>query len=130
MRYSLALYCSDLTDSTSDYRPVGVLVVNENSQKYSFKHLSPLYGLDFMTTIIWKNVPAILEQRFNEYQKEPNHDFYRERLDEYYGFISQLIDEWSQSNICFSNSMSIEENGSVELISEKLFKQKVLRRLD
>ena len=130
MRYSLALYCSDLTDSTSDYRPVGVLVVNENSQKYSFKHLSPLYGLDFMTTIIWKNVPATLEQRFNEYQKEPNHDFYRERLDEYYGFISQLIDEWSQSNICFSNSMSIEENGSVELISEKLFKQKVLRRLD
>ncbi len=133
MRYTLALYCSDLTDSTKDFIPVGVLVVDENAQKYAFRHLLHLpthQNRDRITKAIWRVFPALLEQRFHEYTQNPNHDLYKKSTGEYHGFISQIISEWSQSSICFSDSTPLEGDEDIEQRTRKLFKEKVLRSLD
>ncbi|MDO8511547.1 MAG: hypothetical protein Q7S55_05275 [Nanoarchaeota archaeon] len=133
MRYALALYCSDLTDSRKDLIPVGVLVVDEKAQRYAFKnleHFSHIFCEDDITMAIWQSIPEILEQRFEKYCKNPSHDLYKDRAKEYHGFISQMIDEWSQSSIYLSDSMPLEGSDDIEKRTQILFKEKVLRKLD
>lgn len=133
MRYALALYCSDLADSRKDFIPIGVLVVNEKDQKYAFKHLenvSAILGEDVITKAVWDSLPEILEQRFEEYRKDPHHDLYKDRTMEYHGFISQVIEEMTQSTISFSDSISVEGTENLEKICINIFQKKVLRALN
>ena len=130
MRYSLALYCPDLKDSSKDFIPVGVLVVDEETQKYKFQGLSILPTPDFMTNVLWRGLPTLLEQRLLQYVKEPNHNSYKQHSDEYHGFISQVIQESEQSTVCFSDSILVEEKENIDKITKRLFQEKVLRRLD
>ena len=133
MRYALALYCSDLTDSRKDLIPVGVLVVDEKYQRHAFKHLenfSSILGEDDITMAIWQSIPEILEQRFEEYRKKPNHDLYKDRAKEYHGFISQVIEEMAQSTISFSDSAPVEGVEDLEKICINIFQKKVLRTLN
>ncbi len=133
MRYALALYCSDLTDSSHDFIPVGVIVVDENAKRYAFQGLQRppnMTQIDEITQIMWNILPIALEQRFLEYTTEPNCNYYKERIREYHGFISQLIVDWSQSTICFSDSITLEGNEDIEEITQKLFQEKVLRTLN
>lgn len=132
MRYSLALYCPDLTDSFKDFIPVGVLVVDETAQKYAFKYLenfSIIQDADVITKAIWQSIPEILEQRFEGYCRDPKHDSYKKEINNYCGFISQMIDEWSQSSICLSGSMPLEGKEDLEKISQRIFLEKVLKKL-
>ena len=133
MRYALALYCSDLTDSRKDLIPVGVLVVDEKYQRHAFKHLenfSHIFCEDDITMAIWRSIPEILEQRFEEYCKKPNHDLYKDRAKEYHGFISQVIEEMAQSTISFSDSAPVEGVEDLEKICINIFQKKVLRTLN
>jgi len=132
MRYSLALFCPDLKYSSKNCIPVGVLVVDEDAKKYGLKCLSDLSQGDIFARIIWKGFPNHIRQRFDEYCQEPNHDFYERRLSTYHGFISQIVYDWSQSTISFSDSLALERDSeeSIEQRTETLFKQKVLSRLD
>ena len=133
MRYSLALYCPDLKDSTKDFVPVGILVVDEKTQRYAFKRLETLSSIldeDVITRAVWQSSPEFLEQKFEEYCKNPNHDLYKERTTEYHGFISQVIQDCAQSTICFSDSMPAEGNEDIQQLTQKLFKEKVLGKLD
>ena len=134
MRYSLALYCSDLKDSTKDFVPVGVLVVDEDNHKYAFKYLDQFSGIqaaDVITKAMWQSMAEHLEQRFEQYCQKPDHNFYKEKGTAYHGFISQMIQDSAQSTICFSDSIPIEEKrGSLEAICSDIFKKIVLRSLD
>lgn len=129
MRYALALYCSDLTDSTKDFNPIGVLVVDEKAQRYAFKHLenfSSILDEDVITKAIWQSISEILEQRFEEYCKNQNHDLYKDRAKEYHGFISQVIEEMAQSTVSFSDSAPVEEAEDLEKICINIFQKKIL----
>lgn len=132
MRYALALYCSDLTDSSKKVIPVGILVVDGAAQKYAFKYLdrfSSIQRADPITKAIWDTIPEIIEQRFEDYYKNPNREPCRKAAGEYHGFISQMIDEWAQCSISFSESMPLEGNEDIEKRMQILFQEKVLRDL-
>jgi len=133
MRYALALYCSDLTDSTSDFLSVGVLVVDEANRKYTFKHLdhfSRIQETDLITKAVWQSIPDLLEYRFEQYCQNPDHGSYKENGAAYHGFISQVILDCAQSTISFSDSIPTDGNEDIEQITQKLFKEKVLRKMD
>ena len=107
IRYSLALYCPDLTDSSKNFVPVGVLVVDEKNKRYAFKHLedfSNIQDADALTKAIWQSIPEILEQNFEQYFENQKHELYKDMAGRYHGFISQVIEEMAQSTISFSNS--------------------------
>ena len=133
MRYSLALYCSNLTDSTKEFTPIGVLVVDETNQRYAFKRLEncfSIHGEEVITRAVWQSIPEILERSFEVYCKNPNHDLYKKRATEYHGFIRQVIQDYAQSTICFSDSLLAEGNEDIEQLTQKLFKEKVLGHLN
>ncbi len=132
MRYTLALYCSDLTDSSKKVIPVGVLVVDETAQNYAFKCLDGLSSIqraDHITKAIWDTIPEILEQKFEDYRENPNHESYKNTISEYHGFISQMIDELAQCSISFSDSMPLQGNEDIEKRTQILFQEKVLQNL-
>ncbi|MEK6905502.1 MAG: hypothetical protein AABX24_03810 [Nanoarchaeota archaeon] len=133
MQYALALYCSDLTDSFNDSIPIGVIVVDEINKKYMFKPLEGFSGIqyaDFITKAIWESFPDILEQRFEEYCQNKNDSSYKSEENKSNGFISLMIEELSPSGICFSDSMSVEVDEGIEMLTKRLFQEKVLRALD
>ena len=133
MQYALALYCSDLTDGSNYSIPIGVIVVDEINKRYAFKQLEGFSGIqdtDFITKAIWESFPDILEQRFEEYCKTFNNSSYNREINNSSCFISQMAEELSQSGICFSDSMSVEVDEGIEMLTKRLFQEKVLRALN
>ncbi|MEK6809560.1 MAG: hypothetical protein AABY40_02720 [Nanoarchaeota archaeon] len=133
MRYSLALYRSDLTDSNQKIIPIGVLVVDEKDKKYAFKSLENFQGIageDYISRSIWDSLPEILEQEFEGYCENPNHDLYKDLVGRYHGFISQVIEDSVHSSITFSDSEPIERAKDLEQTCNDIFQKKVLRALN
>ncbi len=136
MQYALALYCLDLTDSSNNSNnsiSIGVVVVDEINKRYAFKQLegfSDIQNVDFITKSIWESVPDILEQRFEEYCKNKNNYPYKSEENKSSGFISLMMEEFSKSGICFSDSMSVEVDEDIEQLTKRLFQEKVLRALN
>ncbi len=133
MQYALALYCSDLTNSSNDFIPVGVIVVDEINKRYVFKRLDGFSGIqdaDFIAKAIWESFPEILEQRFEEYCQNKNDYSYKSEKNKSSGFISLMMEELSQSGICLSDSMPVEVDEDIEQLTKRLFQEKVLRALD
>lgn len=107
--------------------------MDEKAQQYAFKHiekLSDLQEADYLTRAIWQSFPETLEQKFEEYCKNPSHQLYEDKATEYHGFISQVIQDCEQSTISFSDSIPMAENQNIEQATQKLFKEKVLQKFD
>lgn len=111
---------------------MGVLVVNETAHKYVFKYLddfSSIQRADPITKAVWESIPEILEKRFENYRKNPNHESYQNAVNEYHGFISQMIAELAQCSISFSDSVPLDGNKDIEKRTQILFQEKVLQTL-
>lgn len=130
MRHALAYYCSDLTDPHAKFNPIGVIVVDEKSQDYALRFLSceewpkQEQPSDELSAEVWTALPETLRQKFLDYKNSPHHKNYILLMgkENYHGFISQIVHDYSRSSICFGPSQLIKDERTIEEIADSLFK--------
>ncbi len=131
MHYTILSYTSDLTDPAREFIPIGVLVADERTNEIMFRRL-PVESLpegykitDPASRLFWEHITNSLQIQFADYARNPQNEYYRQRLGEQYGFLEQLAYEWRNTNLQLSPPLPLEQSGSLSDVVSSLYRENV-----